>query len=322
MMNVGDTFSVSSKSLKRKAKDSIFTSLFRDPENVAKLYKDLHPELNNVKTSDINIMTLVSVFVDSIYNDLGFVVKENGKDKLIVLVEAQSTWNPNMPFRIWCYLSETYRDYIRKTGQNVYGGKKVNLPMPEMYLIFTGNRKKKIESMSLGDDFFGGKVLRDMNVHVLYEADNTIYGEYIYFCKTLDKNRNLYPGDTKKIVTTTIDECEKRGCLTKFLENHRGEIYNMVDDLFDKKYWLECRDKEKIAEGEARGRAEGRAEGEAKGRAEGRAEGEAKGRAEGRAEGKIDMLIELVKDGSLTLEQAANKSNMSIEEFKKIAGLK
>ena len=45
------------------------------------------------------------------------------------------------------------------------------------------------------------------------------------------------------------------------------------------------------------------------------AESEAKGRAEGRAEGIIEMLVSLFKEGILTLAQAAQKANMSPEEF-------
>ena len=289
-----EIFAVSSKNLKRKAKDSVFTSLFKDPENVARLYMDLHPECKNVKASDVDIKTLTSVFVDSIYNDLGFVVKENGKDKVIVLVEAQSTWNPNMPLRMWFYLSETYRDYVKKTRQNLYGSKKIQLPPPEMYLIFTGKRKNKVKIMSLGDDFFGGEILKNMKIHVLYESDNTIYGEYIGFCKILDKNKNLYNGDTKKIFLKTFEECVEKSYLTEFLKNHKEEIYTMIDDLFDeetwKEIWLEDHDKEIMAKGEKKGREEG----------------------------KIDMLISLVRKGILDITQAASEANMSLEDFKKM----
>jgi len=46
-------------------------------------------------------------------------------------------------------------------------------------------------------------------------------------------------------------------------------------------------------------------------------EGRAEGRTEGRAEGKIGALIELIKDGSITKELAAEKMKMPVEEFEK-----
>ncbi|MDO4677814.1 MAG: hypothetical protein Q4B00_04180 [Eubacteriales bacterium] len=39
-------------------------------------------------------------------------------------------------------------------------------------------------------------------------------------------------------------------------------------------------------------------------------------RAEGRTEGKLLMFFDLVRDGSLTIEKAAEKANMTVEQFK------
>ena len=50
-------------------------------------------------------------------------------------------------------------------------------------------------------------------------------------------------------------------------------------------------------------------------------EGEAKGRAEGRAEGRLAVLADLVKNGIITIMQAAEQEKMSVEEFTKKAGL-
>ncbi len=49
--------------------------------------------------------------------------------------------------------------------------------------------------------------------------------------------------------------------------------------------------------------------------AKGRAEGRAEGIAEGRAEGRNDTLIELVQSGKITIEDAAEMTGMSVEEF-------
>ncbi len=80
-----------------------------------------------------------------------------------------------------------------------------------------------------------------------------------------------------------------------------------------------------IAEGRAKGMVEGKAEGIAEGRAEGMAEGMEKGLAEGMekgmekgiVEGIVSTLSALVKDGILTLAQAAERAHMSVAEFEK-----
>lgn len=64
---------------------------------------------------------------------------------------------------------------------------------------------------------------------------------------------------------------------------------------------------------EARGVEKGRLEGIEKGRLEGRIEGMEKGRLEG----AVTTLASLVKDGILSIEDAAKRANMSVEMFKK-----
>ena len=56
----------------------------------------------------------------------------------------------------------------------------------------------------------------------------------------------------------------------------------------------------------------------AEGREEGRREGRREGRKEGISIGEIGMLVQLVQDGDLKLERAAEKAKMTVEEFKKV----
>ena len=62
-------------------------------------------------------------------------------------------------------------------------------------------------------------------------------------------------------------------------------------------------------------RAEGMAEGIAKGLAEGKAEGLVKGKAEGRTEGILFALTGLVRDGVLSIKEAAFRANMTESAF-------
>ena len=52
-------------------------------------------------------------------------------------------------------------------------------------------------------------------------------------------------------------------------------------------------------------------------RAESLAEGKAIGREEGKAEERISLLSGLVHDGTLSLEKAAEKAGMTVDEFRK-----
>ncbi|MDE7417963.1 MAG: hypothetical protein K2N44_16950 [Lachnospiraceae bacterium] len=102
---------------------------------------------------DLADITLKHVLVDADYNDLGFSVGS----RLMVLVESQSTWTLNIIIRALMYLIQTYHEYFKRINQNLYGSKKVNMPKPELYLIYTGDRKNIPESISLSKDFFAGR---------------------------------------------------------------------------------------------------------------------------------------------------------------------
>ena len=56
-------------------------------------------------------------------------------------------------------------------------------------------------------------------------------------------------------------------------------------------------------------------DGRREGRAEGLAEGLAEGRAEGRAEGIIETLVSLVKDGILSVRDAAKRAGITEAAF-------
>lgn len=87
---------------------------------------------------EIEDITIKHVLVDADYNDLGFSVG----NRLMILVESQSTWTYNIIIRALMYLVQTYHDYFKRTNQNLYSSKKVNMPKPELYMIYTGDRKK------------------------------------------------------------------------------------------------------------------------------------------------------------------------------------
>ncbi|MDO4764792.1 MAG: hypothetical protein Q4A29_01930, partial [Eubacteriales bacterium] len=135
---LGDT-----KKVFRNIKDSLFTILFRDIKNVRRLYSILADDNDKYTDEDFKILTLENAFVPSVYNDLGFLVGE----KLIVLVEEQSSFNPNMAIRYLLYIAETYQNYIIENEINLYGSKKFFIPEPKFYLIYTGNRN--FEEMTL-----------------------------------------------------------------------------------------------------------------------------------------------------------------------------
>ena len=215
---------------KRKIKDSVFTNLFQDKKYLLQLYKALHPEDCNVTEDEIEDITIKHILIDADYNDLGFSVG----NRLMILVESQSTWTYNIIIRALMYLVQTYHDYFKRTNQNLYGSKKVNMPIPELYVIFTGDRKNTPDKISLSKAFFkGAKIAIDVDVKVLYqENEKDIIGQYIIFSKVYDKQRKLY-GNTKQAITETINICKDRNILKEYLENKEHEVVDIMMTLFD-----------------------------------------------------------------------------------------
>ncbi len=289
---------------KRKSKDSLFTHLFRDTNNVLTLYKQLHPEDTTVTIDDINIQTLETVFINTLYNDLGFIVNENGNAKLVMLVEAQSVWNPNMTLRMLFYLTETYRRYIKDTKQSEHTYKRVKLPKPELYVVYSGS-KNVPDEISLQEDFFEGTAPIDLKVKILSKLNETIYGQYIGFCKVYDEQRKLYDNSVK-CIEETIRICIEKNYLSTFLGKHKGEVVNMMAELFDEQAQREQYDVAVRQESKSEGIAIGKSE----------------GIAIGKSEGIIETLIGLVKKGILTISQAAEEAKMTVAEFEDRSGLK
>jgi hypothetical protein len=54
------------------------------------------------------------------------------------------------------YLAQSYNEYFVKTGQDLYKAKKVEMPKPELYVVYTGNKGKKPDIISLSEEYFGG----------------------------------------------------------------------------------------------------------------------------------------------------------------------
>ena len=217
---------------KHTIKDSVFTNLFQDKKYLLQLYKTLHPEDTQVTEDALSDITIHNIMTNDVYNDVGFMV---GK-KLLILTEAQATWTENIAVRILIYLMVTYQDYIKKTKQNVYRSKKIKLPRPELYVIYTGDRKERTEYISLADEFFEGqKTFLDAKIKVLYgSGQGDIISQYVTFTKVYDEQRKLH-GRTRKAVTETIRICKDKNVLKEYLEEREKEVENIMLAMYDEK---------------------------------------------------------------------------------------
>ncbi len=216
---------------KRTAKNSVFLDLFQDKKNLLELYKTLHPEDADATEDTLDIVTIDNVLTDNLYNDLGIMA---GNNRLLLLLEAQSSWTVNILIRILLYLAQSYHEYFERTSQSLYKSKKVKMPKPELYVIYTGNKGRKPDTISLSQEFFGGADIDiEIKAKVIYESGkDNIINEYIVFCKVFNEQIKEH-GMTKQAVTETIRICKDRNILKQYLSSKEVEVVTIMMSLFD-----------------------------------------------------------------------------------------
>ena len=113
--------------VRRKYKDGLFCFLFGNEE-----YKNftlaLYNAINNsnyTNPDDIHITTLNDVIYMSMKNDVSFLLAGE-----MNFYEHQSTYNPNMPARIFIYAGRVYNKFIHDNKINIYSSSVIKLPVP------------------------------------------------------------------------------------------------------------------------------------------------------------------------------------------------
>lgn len=278
---------------KRDIKDSVFTFLFSDIEYTKQLYLSLHPEDTDIRDEDFRLVTLENILAIGQYNDLGFQVR----DKLILLVEAQSTFSPNIPLRMLMYLAKTYNEYIEEHQLSLYREKKVSIPRPELYVIYTG--EKEAPDILRLSDMYEGSGSADLTVRVLRDGQpGDILSQYVDFCQVANEQVSLY-GRTDEALMSTIQLCLEQGILVPFLDSRKKEVVDIMTRLFSQ---------EKAWEMELAANAR-----------ENREAGRVEGRLEGRMEAQADMLRRLLQKFSiLEVSQIMGIPQSEIERLTKI----
>ena len=108
------------------------------------------------------------------------------------------------------------------------------MPKPELYVIYTGDRKSCPEYITLKDEFFGGQeVAVDAKVKVIYDGKpGDIINQYVIFTQVCNEQVKLY-GRTQKAIEETIRICKDKNVLKEYLESREKEVINIMVALYD-----------------------------------------------------------------------------------------
>ncbi|GMO44174.1 MAG: hypothetical protein Ta2B_24870 [Termitinemataceae bacterium] len=118
-------------SVNKKYKDTVFVRLFSNEALLRELYSALSGVFYD-NSVPLTINTLSDVLFNSRKNDISFLLAE----KIIVLLEHQSTINENMALRFLIYIARIYEKLIDKGS--IYRRKQIQIPQPEFIVLYNG----------------------------------------------------------------------------------------------------------------------------------------------------------------------------------------
>ena len=238
--------------IKRQHRDTIFRGIFKEPHNFLHLLQWCRGGKSDLTVDCITPFDLDSELAVRIRrNDVSFITKDN---RLVILVEHQSSLCPNMAFRLFLYYIELLQLWIKLNEVNVYGESIVPvLPVPEFYVAYNGVKPLDSNYSTFVLEREGIKI--DIQVKIVdihfeeltdVEASNTLAG-YAYFYKIYDEC--IAQGATRdSAFSTARDECIKNGYLRGYVDKEDFIVF--YKDILDY-------DTQLIKEGEAWGEAKG-----------------------------------------------------------------
>ena len=236
-------------------RDSVFRHLFLEPKYALQLYRILHPEDTTATEADISYLTITKEITNGIRNDLGMYIG----GKFLIMIEAQTTWSENIVIRIFIYLAEIWKNYIAQNGLDVFSSKDLNLPIPELYVVYTGERKSRPAVLKLSEHIFHGACKDvELAVHMIYNGkeEKDILSQYISFTKQVKYFFQKY-GRTSKAAEELFRYCIDHNILKEYLLSRQEEVTSMLDVIFDDTIHRRKQQEEAFAAGEARGKKAG-----------------------------------------------------------------
>ncbi len=249
------------KTSNRELKSDVFTALFSEPENAAKLYSALSGE--ETAPEDIQITTLKGVLFLARKNDLGFTVK----DRMLVISEHQSTINRNMPLRSILYYGRTMEKLLK--NQDLYREKAIKIPAPEFYLFYNGIRDIPGEEiLKLSDAYIAktGELMLELKVKMIninFPAGHKILREclplyeYSWFIERIRTYSKVNGMNRDTAVTLAIKDCIREGIFADFVTKYGSEVENMLFTQFNMDDALAVRYEEGVEDGIEQGIEQG-----------------------------------------------------------------
>ena len=237
-------------------KDRLYKMIFNDKSELLKLYN----AINGTHYDDpamLTITTLDNAIYMTMENDLSFII-----DMRLALNEQQSTVNPNLPLRFLMYITDIYSAYTK--DMNIYGSKKVQIPLPSFVIFYNGVKSQPDRTEFLLSELFHPTTdqpaleLKAVMLNInkghnqeLMNACHTLrdYSEYVARIRTYSAEMPLTDA-----VEKAITECIHENILRDFLLKNRAEAKAMSIYEYDEEKTLRMFREEGYEDGERNGK--------------------------------------------------------------------
>lgn len=237
-------------------KDRLYKMIFNDKSELLKLYN----AINGTHYDDpamLTITTLDNAIYMTMENDLSFII-----DMRLALYEQQSTVNPNLPLRFLMYITDIYSAYTK--NMNIYGSKKVQIPLPSFVIFYNGVKSQPDRTEFLLSELFHPTTdqpaleLKAVMLNInkghnqeLMNACHTLrdYSEYVARIRTYSAEMPLTDA-----VEKAITECIHENILRDFLLKNRAEAKAMSIYEYDEEKTLRMFREEGYEDGERNGK--------------------------------------------------------------------
>ena len=224
-----------------KHKDRLFNFIFGQEENrewTLSLYNAINGS-NYTDASLIEFNTLEGVLYMNMKNDTSFIISG-----IWNVYEHQSSFNPNMPYRMLEYIVELFSGYVKVNKLNKYGSSLMKFPIPKLVVFYNGIEEKEDEViLRLSDSFDESETEADIEVKV--RMLNVNFGRnkaIMQACKPLEEyawviNRIRETQKKYKEVVDAVDEVVESipndFVIRELLIRNRAEVYGMLDTEYN-----------------------------------------------------------------------------------------
>ena len=250
----------------REYKDSVFVDLFSvDDETRYDAVIPFYNQFHNKKITnkeEVRFVRLENVLFRKVRNDVSFIVD----NRLFILMEHQSTINPNMPLRFLEYIDALYQMEIGERDK--FSQKSISLFAPEFYVIYNGRApypaKKELRLSDLFKESEGSPHLElKVTVININHPDNKDFLDACYVMRGYGKLTGKvwkYKEDYgERGYAMAIEECIREGMeLAQYLKRKTLEVTYMFSAEYSYALELEASKEDGLQEGIERGRAEER----------------------------------------------------------------